>query len=91
MLARATTKGAIGGCWVSRMLRGREQAPQSFVASWRTGTGIGTSRSAPAAPAGGLVDTRSVAATFGIFLEIRGRGRWRTGLAGWRRVAGKVA
>jgi len=62
MFPQAATKGTIRGCWVSRMLSGREQALQSFVASWRTGIGIGIG--------GGLIDTRSVAATFtfGIFL-----------------------
>jgi len=63
-LARAATKGTVGRCWVSRALSGREQALQSFVAS--CGVGFGW-RSNPAAAGG--IETRSVAATFGMFLE----------------------
>ena len=66
-LARVAPTEAIGRCWVSKMLSGRAQALQSFVASWRAGIGFGSRLS----PAGGRVDTRSVAATFGMFLEIR--------------------
>ena len=65
MLARATPAGTIGCCEVSRTLSSREQTLQSFVASWRSGIGFGWRFS----PAGGLVATRSVAATFGMSLE----------------------